>query len=560
MWRRQKFDTSIVILGAGFAGIAAAKRLAKQLRGRPSTHLALVDRENYFVFQPLLPEVASANIATAHVVNPVRQLAPEVDFDCAEVERIDLEAKKIYFRSLEGIEMMPMPFTHLVLALGTAPNLGVIPGMSSHGLPMKTVGDAFHLRNHLVTRLELAANTIDADLRKELLTLVTVGGGFSGVETCAEIHDMMEEARAWYPELAQDRITSVLIASTDRILPALSPSLSEYALTKLRKRGVEVLLQERVTSVTPSSAFLKSGRMIRTRTVICTVGDGPHPIIVRLELPKERGRLVVDEFMRVKGHDNIWAIGDCALVVNAVDGQPSPPTAQFSTRHGEQLADNLMATLENRPLKPFSFKAQGYLASLGHHSAVAEVMGIRLSGFIAWWVWRTIYLFKLPGIQRKVRVAMDWTLDLLFPRDIMQLKTLGTDRLGRQHYEPGQTICTEGDLGDAFFTVISGEVEVVKRQSDGGEACIARLCAGQFFGEEALLTNMPRAATVRACSPVDVLVLGKSDFLQLSEHMPAIRQAFQRSNDPMVLTSPTPEVIPPVPGPEPSAPPAAGTG
>jgi NADH dehydrogenase len=527
MWRTRKFDQSVVVLGAGFAGIECARRLERLLAGRAGVHVALVDRENHTVFQPLLPEVASASIATHHVVNPVRMFAPRVDFDCAEVERIDLDARRIHFKSPEGLELLPMPFTHLVIALGQVPNMSVVPGMAAHGLAMKTVGDAYHLRNHLITCLEMAANTADEAVRRELLTVVTVGAGFSGVETCAEVHDMLRAALRFYPELRGAAVRSVLVSSTLRILPALSPALSAYALEKLRARGVEVLLERRVKSVTPRSCFLNDGSEMPTRTVVSTVGNSPHPVVAQSPLEKQRGQLVADEHMRCKGYDNVWAIGDCALVVNAVDGKPCPPTAQFAVRQGRQCADNVVRALDGRALVPFRFKQLGYLASLGHMSAVAEIGPLRLSGFVAWWMWRTIYLLKLPGWYRKLRVCLDWTIDLLFPRDICQLEVARSENVGQQHYEAGQEIIRQGERGETFYSILRGEVDVV-RDVDGAEERVARLGPGAYFGEDALLGDKPRSATVRAASPVDLLCLDRGNFRALTDNLRILRDALER--------------------------------
>jgi NADH dehydrogenase len=533
MWRTEKFEHSIVVLGAGFGGIECARRLYKKLRRRPGVHVALVDKNNHSVFQPLLPEVASASIATHHVVNPVRMLARGVDFDCAEVERIDLDARLVHFKTPEGMDSMPMPFTHLVIALGLVPNMGVVPGMAAHGLAMQTVGDAYHLRDHVLGCLELAANTSDAVLRRELLTIVTVGAGFSGVETCAEVHDMLSSALRYFPELRKEKIRSVLVSSTERILPALSPSLSEYALKKLRKRGVEVLLTARTTSVTPRSCFLKDGTVIPTRTVISTVGFSPHPVVLGTALDKDKGRLVVDEHLRCKGRDDVWALGDCAVVVNAHDGKPSPPTAQFAVRQGIQLADNIVRALDGEPLRKFAFRQLGYAASLGHLSAVVEIGFVRLSGFLAWWMWRTIYLMKLPGFYRRLRVIVDWTVSLFFPRDITTISAAKTERVAREHYEPGQAIVREGDQGDSFFTIVSGEVEVVKSNGDGSETLVARLGPGTYFGEEALLTGKRRSATVKARSACDVLVLGRTDFRALADNLKLLGDTFKKVRRPL---------------------------
>lgn len=538
MWRTKKFRQSIVVLGAGFAGIECAKQLRKKLGYRSDIHIGLVDKENHSVFQPLLPEVAAASIDTNHIINPVRMHVKGVDFDCAEVERIDLKERMVYFKTPEGMDLLPMPYTHLVVAIGLIPNMSVIPGMAAHGLAMKTVGDAHHLRNHVLNRLEMAANTADEKLRKELMTFVTVGAGFSGVETCAEVHDMLVAALKYYPELEGEKIRSILISATDRILPTLSPSLSAYAARKLQKNGVEIYFSALTTSVTARSCFLKDGTEIPTRTVVSTVGNSPHPIIVQTDLEKERGRVAVDEFMRAKGHKNVWAIGDGAWVINALDGQPCPPTAQFASRQGVQCADNVVRAIAGEPLKPFSFKQIGYLASLGHLSAVVEIGSVRLTGIIAWFVWRSIYLMKLPGWYRKLKVMIDWTIWLVFPRDICQLRMERTGNIGQKHFEPGQDIIEEGDRGDAFYSIISGEVDVIKKQPVGEPLIVAHLGPGAYFGEEALLSDKPRSATIRATTPVDVLCMGRSDFRALSENMKLFGDTFQKLKRPAAEDSP----------------------
>ncbi len=538
MWRKKNFEHSIVVLGAGFAGIECAKRLQKKLGKRSNVHVGLVDKENHSVFQPLLPEVAAASIDVNHIINPVRMHAPKVDFDCAEVDYIHFPSRKIFFKAPEGMEMTPMPFTHLVFAVGLVPNMGVIPGMAAHGMAMKTVGDAYHIRNESIARLEMAANTGDADLRAELLTFVTVGAGFSGVETCAELHDMLVAALKHYPELEGERIHSVLVSSTPRVLPALSEKLSAYAAKRMRKNGIEVLLGKRTNSVTARTCSLNDGSVIHTRFVISTVGNSPHPLVLAsADLHKERGRLAVDAFMRCKGIDNVWAIGDCAWVINALDKKPSPPTAQFATRQGTQCADNVIRAIDGKALVPFSFKQIGHLASLGHFSAVVEIGFIRLTGFVAWWVWRTIYLSKLPGWYRRLKVTLDWTVGLFFPRDICQLHTGRTDRVAREHYRPGQVIIRQGDAGTTFFSVVNGEVEVVKeleeRDGQQGERLLARLGPGSYFGEEALLEDKPRHATVRAKTAVDLVCLSRADFRALVDNVDSLADTFRKVRAPL---------------------------
>ncbi|MEZ4320485.1 MAG: FAD-dependent oxidoreductase [Myxococcota bacterium] len=523
----------IVVLGAGFAGTECANRLQRVLGKR--AHVVLVDQMNYMVFHPLLPEVAAGTIHAQHVINPIRSLCPEVDFDCADVAEIDLEQRIVHFRSVSGTTPPSRPYHHLVLALGLVPNMGLVPGMSAHGLAMKTVGDAYAVRNRVLGNLELAANTTDPELRKELLTVVTVGAGFSGVETCAEVHDLLTFSLRYFPELANERIRSVLVSGTPRILPALSETASAHAQKALERRNVEVFLSTRANSVTPTAIFLGEGVEIPTRTVIGTIGNRPHPVVVRSGLDNKRGSLLVDAFMRCQGRDDVWAIGDCALITNALDGELAPPTAQFASREGVQCADNVIAAIDGHELKPFSFKPKGYAASLGHMDAIVESGRLRFTGFMGWVVWRFMYLTILPGWLRRARVLVDWMFDLLFPRDICQLMAGTSDTIGSQHYEAGQVVVEEGETAEAFFLIETGEVEVVQKRHDG-EQVVARLGPGSHFGEEALLTRGRRNATVRASQPTDVKVVTREDFELLTQRVGGLSTLLRQ-----VKPTPTPE-------------------
>ncbi len=518
----------LVVLGAGFAGSECANRL-QQAFG-PAAHVVLVDCENFMVFHPLLPEVASGTIEAQHVINPVRALCPGVDFDCRKVERIDLEEQVVHFERSDGHPIPSRPYDHLVIAMGLVPNMGLVPGMSSHGLPMKTVGDAYAVRNQVLGCLEAAANIEDPALRRELLTIVTVGAGFSGVETCAEVHDLAAFALRYFPELKNETIRSVLVSATPRILPALSESASAHALKSLQRRDIDVRLKCRTNSVTPTRCFLNDGSEIAVRTVIGTIGNRPHPVLLSSGLQMERGRLVVDADMRCAGQERVWSVGDCARIVNALDGELCPPTAQYASRQGTQCGDNVAAALRGQPTQPFAFKPKGYAASLGYLDAIVESGRFRFTGILGWMIWRLMYLSIMPGWLRRMRVAIDWMFDLVFPRDIAQLVTRGSDRLGSRHYEPGQVVVREGDAADAFFLIERGTLEVVQN----GEV-LRRMESGAHFGEEALLTDGTRTATVRALEPSDLRVVTREDFETLVGGLSGLSSMIRQ-------VAPTPEV------------------
>ena len=294
------------------------------------------------------------------------------------------------------------------------------------------------------------------------------------------------------------------------------------------RRGVEIRFETTLVGATADAALLADGERIMTRTLVSTVPSGPNPLIAMLPLKTERGRVVVDATLAVPDYPGVWAVGDCAAIHDAKTGEPCPPTAQHATREAKCAARNIVATLRGQARRPFSFKALGKLGALGRRSAVAEILGIRLSGFVAWWLWRTIYLLKLPGLDRKIRVATDWTLDLFLPPDIVQLKTERALGVRREYFEPGQVVFREGDRGDWLYVVTEGEVEVVRRAADGTETVLRRLGSGDCFGEIALVSEGPRTATVRALSPTNVLAVDRDAFQALFATLPPLRSFFEQ--------------------------------
>lgn len=298
-----------------------------------------------------------------------------------------------------------------------------LPGLEKRALTMKSLGDAIHLRNRLIAHLEEADTECCADVRRPLLTFVVAGGGFAGVETVAGINDFVREAVSFYSNLQEDMLRVVLVHPGSVILPELGETLGRYTEKKLAERGVEIQVNTRVTGVTENSVQLSAGEEIQSRALIWTAGTSPNPVLDSVPCAKERGRLKVDEMLRVLGHQGVWALGDCALVPNPKTGQYHPPTAQHALRQGKTLAKNLVATIRGGSLKPFSFSTIGQLAAIGRRTGVANILGINFSGFLAWWMWRTIYLSKLPRFEKKLRVALDWTLDLLFTKDLVQFQT-----------------------------------------------------------------------------------------------------------------------------------------
>jgi len=421
--------TRIVILGGGFAGTTTALQLERLLRRRSDVEITLLDSENFFTFTPLLPEVPSGSIQPKHIVFPLRALLRKTVVRQAQVWKVDLAAKTVTARHCHACGIYNVPFDHLVLALGSVPNFFNLSGVEQHALTMKSLADATALHAHVIDKLEHADLETDPEARHEMLTFTVAGGGFAGVETLAELNDFVRGAGRYYTNIQESDVRMVLIHSGDRILPEVSPTLSAYALKKLRSRGIEVRLQTRLKEYDGRDVLLSDGDAIPTRTLVWAAGTSPSPILERVDVPRlKNGKIEVDATMAVKDCAGIWAIGDSAAIPDLACGNTCPPTAQHALRQGKRLAHNIIASLSGRPTQPFVYKPQGLLAGLGRHAAVAEIFGLKFSGFLAWWLWRTIYLMKLPSFERKVRVALDWTLDLFFPRDIVYLRPLHAAR------------------------------------------------------------------------------------------------------------------------------------
>jgi NADH dehydrogenase len=421
----------IVILGGGFAGTAVALRLEQRFRRDDRVEITLIDIENFFTFTPLLPEVPSGSIQPKHIVFPLRALLRQTIVRQASVKSIDLDEKTVTAAHCGACGDETVQFDQLVFALGSVPNFFGLPGVAENAFTIKGLADATALHAHVIDKLEHADLQPDPVIRRKLLTFVVAGGGFAGVETLAELNDFVRGASRFYPRVRPDEIRMVLVHSGERILPEVSESLSRFALDKLRSRGIDVLLKTRVASCSTQKVQFTNGTHIDAHTFVWAAGTAPSPMLDLVPVWRNKsGRVVVDATMAVKDCPCVWAAGDSASIPDLVTGGTCPPTAQFALRQGRRLADNIAAVMSGGDPKPFRFKALGLLAGLGRRSAVAEILGLRFSGFIAWWVWRTIYLLKLPGFERKLRVAIDWTLDLFFARDIVYLRPL--------HAAPGQ--------------------------------------------------------------------------------------------------------------------------
>ena len=517
----------ILILGGGFAGVYTAMYLEKAMfwGERDQYEISLVSLENYMVFQPLLPEVISGTIEMLHVITPIRRMAKRTRLHTREIVSIDMQRKIVTL----GPEFLPktkeLPFDHLVVALGSRLNYDMVPGMREHAIPFKYLGDALRLRTAIVQVLEEADNETDPAERRRLLTFVVGGGGFSGVECIAEIQDFLISAVSSYPSIKAQDLRVVLLQSADRILPELGASLAKYAQNILEKRGIEIRLHTRLSAVTAEGAVLQAKNstepeFISARIVVATVPAAPHRLVEQLPVEKDKGgRVVVTPEMQVAAIPHLWAVGDCAAVPQP-DGIMSPPTAQHALRQAHTCASNILATLRGTPLRRFSFTGLGKLASLGHRSAVAEVMGIKLHGFIAWVFWRAVYLSKFPGLDRKWRILTDWVLDIFLPRDITEVRIFHADSVSREHFHTGEAVFDQGDFGDKVYVVVKGQADVLR---DGHS--LATLKDGDIFGEMALISEQPRSAAVMAKTPLDVISISRDAFNKLVTHLPGVKSS-----------------------------------
>lgn len=416
---------TIAIVGGGFAGTT----LVRALQGRlpPGYELLLINDESYTTFHPMLPETVGASVFPEQVVAPLRQVVRDARFVMGQVTAIDTVRKTLRCETLAG--ELVQRYDHLVLAFGSRARLDLLPGLAEHGLALKTVGDAMHIRNTVLRRLARIELESDPALRARLGHFVVIGGGFSGVEIAGELVDCLAGIRHYYQRVAARELRVTLLQDQPRLLLELSERLGRAAHVSLAKRGVEVRIGVRAKCVGERGVLLATGEFVAAATVICTIGTRPNPLIERLPFATERGRLVVNPDLSIPRAPGIWAVGDCALVLNARDGKLSPPTAQFAVRQAKLVAANLLATLAGRPTRAFSYRARGSLAAIGHRKGVADLFGVPLSGLPAWLAWRAYYLAQMPTIGRKLRIFAEWSVSLLFPNDITHLRFLRSPEL-----------------------------------------------------------------------------------------------------------------------------------
>jgi NADH dehydrogenase len=519
----------VVVIGGGFGGVFAAKALERQGRGK--LDVELVNANNYFVFQPLLPEVAASSIHSADAVVPLRQLLHGIQVRQAEVMGIDFDKKKVIV--VQGTRRIPIDihYDELVIALGTGVDLKRFPGLPEHGLTMKDLADAHRLRTHVIGCLETADVTEDPEIKQQLLSFVTVGAGFSGVETIAEVRELVRRALRYYPNIREDEVKFYLIEYAPRILPTFPADLAAYATRRLQMQGVEVLTGVGTKSATGSAVELTDGRIIPTSTIVATIGNGPHPLVATLGLDMQWGRIKTDGFMRVPSRERVWALGDAALIP-LVDHPGEDPahyatqTAQFAVREGRQLASNIIAKMDGKELKPFAYTSKGSLASLGMSKAVADVYGVKLSGTLAWLLWRGFYLSFLPGFQAKLRVGINWLVNSVMPPNIVQIQS-EPPATRYIHYRKGDEVFQPGMLIDGFYTVVRGAFRLTIDNPETGEHFEKLFGPGDHFGERVLLKSALRTGLVEALEDSVVLFIAQKDFMRFARAFPVLDAYFR---------------------------------
>lgn len=446
----------IVIIGGGFGGAYCAQALERRLR-RGEAEVVLLDRQNYFIFYPLLAEAGSGSLEPRHAVVSIRAFLKRTRFIMGGVERVDARTRTVRYLLPDGVTSRELEYDQLVLSPGSVTRLPDVPGLREYGFEMKSLDDAVTMRDRAIRQLEHADVVDDPAERQRLLHFVVVGANFTGVEVAGELHVFLRRACRHYASLRPEDVTVTVVELTDRILPALEPELSRYAADHLRRRGVRIELGRSVSQVGADRAVLDDGRVLEADTVFWCAGIAPSPLVSKGAVPTdERGYIRCDRDLRVTGFEDVWAIGDSAVNLDR-EGRPYPATAQHAVRQGQHLAKNLVAVLRGRATVACDITSRGAIAALGCRTGVAKVFGLKIAGFPAWFLFRTVYLLKMPGWSRRLRVALDWTMDLLFPKDAVQLgltrhrRGLGSHRGATitEQVDAIAAIATEGDVEPA---------------------------------------------------------------------------------------------------------------
>jgi NADH:quinone reductase (non-electrogenic) len=426
----------VVILGSGFAGIEVLKKLQRKFHNNKNIEIILVSKDNFLLFTPMLPEVASGMIETRHIVTPVRSFCKKAKFYEASVESIDLDNKVVSLTHSIGRQSQPndwrehkLKYDYLVIALGSENNFFKMTDIEKHCFTMKNIDDAIILRNHIINILEQAdLEENNKELRKSLLTFVVVGGGFNGVETVGEINDFVRQSiKEYYKNIYMTEVKVILVHTGDKLLEQIDEELGKFALEKLKVNGVEFIMNTHVVGATSNTVKLDddNNTIIPSYTLIWTAGVTPSKLIADLPCEHDKGhRIIANNYLEIPGYNGVYALGDCASITDPHTGKPYPPTAQHAIRQGKVAAENIISAIKGKANKKrkFDYKTKGMMAEIGKRTGVATIFGTKIHGFAAWWLWRTYYLGNLPTIKKKLKVMGDWTSDLMFKPDVAMIK------------------------------------------------------------------------------------------------------------------------------------------
>ena len=523
----------ILILGGGFAGIYTAKNLQKMnLKG---FDIELISDNNYFIFQPLLPEVASGTIYSSDAVTPIRQMLKGIKYRNAEISGLDFKNKKISI--LQGFKKSShsISYDHLVIALGQVSNLDIVKGLKDHAFTMRSLQDAYDLRNHILGCLELADVTSNKELKKRLLNIVVIGGGFSGVETIGEIKEMIDRLMPYYSSIKKNDLKFHIVEFADQLLPDMDKKVGHYTLKKFKKNNINVHLKTALEEVTQYQVFLSNSKTIATHTVISTIGSTVSNLIKNCKLSLQHGKIITKGTLEVEGLNNVWALGDAALIPNKDKKNMlfkqkkiayAPPNAQFAVRQGKLLAKNIKAKVLGNNLIDFHYTSKGSLASLGSRDGVGKIFFITVRGFIAWLIWRAFYLSFLPSFATKIRVLTGWIVEFLVPRNAVMTRALKNDAVAYQNFKKGDIVFKEGMIADGFYIVIKGSFKNTFTKTSSGKKFTKFYKVNDHFGARVLLSGTRRTGTIQALEDSKVVKIDRDTFKVMNKHFIPIKDYF----------------------------------
>ena len=525
----------ILILGGGFSGIYTAKALSKM--NKEIVDIELISDNNYFIFQPLLPEVASGTINSSDAVTPIRQLLKGIKYRNAEVAKLDFINKKITI--LQGFKKSShdISYDQLVIALGQISNLEIVRGLKDHGFKMRSLQDAYDLRNHILGCLELADVTENKELRDRLLNIVVIGGGFSGVETIGEIKEMIDRLMPYYSSIKKKDLNFHIIEYANQLLPDMDKNIGEYTLKKFLKNNINVHLNTALKEVTQYKIFLNNNESIKTHTVISTIGSTVSKLIKDSNLDLQHGKIITNKFLQVEGLKDVWAVGDAALIPNKDKKNMlykqkkvayAPPNAQFAVRQGRLLASNIINFLNEKKLKEFQYSSKGSLASLGSKDGVGKIYFITVKGLIAWLIWRAFYLSFLPSFATKIRVFFGWVVEYLVPRNAVMTRSLKNDAVSYQNFKEGDLVFKEGMIADGFYIVLEGSFKNTFKKTNTGKRFTKSYKKNDHFGARVILSGDRRTGTIVALEDSKVVKIDRETFKVMNDNFLPLKKYFNQ--------------------------------